>query len=156
MDPTIVRYIDLVEASHSHPHPVLGIGLGRELRREASWSSVRPNQRVAKQPKMRVRAPGSSHRRHHQLSCHRMRVSAGAQQISGERRAVLSHKLALGDVRLLAPPSAKVFHDCVPASVNVGGQPRRPRRGGGRWLAGGQMTSRSGKKKPKCRKPMSS
>lgn len=40
--------------------PVLGIGLGRELRQEASWSSVRPNQRVAKQPKMRVRAPGSS------------------------------------------------------------------------------------------------
>ncbi|KAF7536847.1 hypothetical protein G7Z17_g12973 [Cylindrodendrum hubeiense] len=64
-----------------------------------------------------------------------MRVSAGAQQISSERQAVSSRKPALGDASNEGP-GGEGRKTSTPTEADC--------RDGGRWLAGGQMASKSG------------
>lgn len=152
VDPTMVRYIDLVEASHSHARPVLGIGLGRELGPEASWSSVRPKQRAAKQPKMRVRAPGSSWPSSSiELSSVVTACASRRERSKSAARARLSRLTRR--TRRCASIGAPLVRRCCTTAFPPPSTSEANRRGhggaasDGRWLAGGQMTSRSGKKK---------
>lgn len=137
-----------VISTSSRPHtrirPVLGIGLGRELGREASWSSVRPKAKGCETAQNASQGPRVVIAVIIQLSCHRLSPHArlGGSAANQQRApGCLVSQDAQDDVRLLEmcvywrPLVRRCCTTAFPPPSTSEANRRGRRAVGGGWLA---------------------